>query len=168
MARRGTFPRDEREHGYDWLDSTVAQDLSPDGKTLLFAEIEPGRKNAMSYVRKTDGSPAVPLGEGFCSSLSPDGKWALCSSGIPLQNLKLVSTSGETRQLPNGASSSNRGPAGVGSRMARGSFSRPTLRVVPHAFMSSPSRDRHRFLSRRRAFQCSGSRRPSRRTESSS
>ena len=28
------------------------------------------------YVRKTDGSPAVLLGEGGAVSLSPDGKWA--------------------------------------------------------------------------------------------
>ena len=29
------------------------------------------------YVRKTDGSPAVRLGEGAAQDLSPDGKWAL-------------------------------------------------------------------------------------------
>ena len=34
--------------------------------------------------------------------MSPDGKWALCSSDFPPRNLKLVSTSGETRPLPNG------------------------------------------------------------------
>ena len=28
--------------------------------------------------QETDGSAAVPLGEGFCSALSPDGKWAVC------------------------------------------------------------------------------------------
>src|SRR5262249_25147247 len=73
-----------------------------DGKTLLFFEKEPGWKHAMSYIRKTDGSAAVPLAEGFCGALSPDGKWAICRSELMAQNLKLVSTSGETRDLPNG------------------------------------------------------------------
>ena len=38
----GRFPGDEHEHGYKWLDATVPLDLSADGKTLLFAEKEPG------------------------------------------------------------------------------------------------------------------------------
>ena len=60
----GRFPGDESEHGYKWLDATVPHDLSADGRTLLFAEKEPGWKDATSYVRKTDGSAAVPLGRG--------------------------------------------------------------------------------------------------------
>ena len=32
------------------------------------------------YIRKTDGSPAVLLGEGGAVSLSPDGKWAIAQS----------------------------------------------------------------------------------------
>jgi eukaryotic-like serine/threonine-protein kinase len=98
----GRFPGDEREHSYKWLDATVANALSADGKTLLFAEKEPGWKNAMSYVRKTDGSPAVPLSEGFCLSLSPDSRWAICRSELLAPSLKLVSTTGETRNLPSG------------------------------------------------------------------
>lgn len=96
----GRFPGDEAEHGYNWLDATVALDLSADGKTLLFIEKEPAWKNAMSYVRKTDGSPAVPLTEGFCRPLSPDGRWAICRSELLARDLRLVSTSGETRNLP--------------------------------------------------------------------
>jgi Tol biopolymer transport system component/predicted Ser/Thr protein kinase len=98
----GRFPGDEHEHGYKWLDATLPDDLSADGRTLLFSEKEPGWKNATSYVRKTDGSAAVPLGEGFCRALSPDGKWAVCRSELMAPSLRLQSTSGETRDLPNG------------------------------------------------------------------
>ena len=96
----GLFPGDEREHPYKWLDATLANDLSADGKTLLFNEKEPGWQHALSYVRKTDGSPAVPLSEGFCISLSPDGQRAICGSEFLAQNLELVSTTGERRSLP--------------------------------------------------------------------
>ena len=98
----GRFPGDEHEHGYKWLDQTVPQDLSADGKLLLFAEKEPGWNDATSYLRRTDGSPAVPLGEGFCRAISPDGKWAVCRSELMAPSLRLQSTSGETRDLPNG------------------------------------------------------------------
>ena len=98
----GRFPGDEHEHGYKWLDQTVPHDLSADGKTILFSEKEPGWKNAMSYVRKTDGSAAVPLGEGFCRALSPDGKWAVCRAEAMAPSLRLQSPSGETRELSNG------------------------------------------------------------------
>jgi serine/threonine protein kinase len=98
----GRFPGDQYEHGYKWLDQTVPSDLSADGKTILFFEKEPGWRNATSYVRKTDGSAAVPLGEGFCSALSPDGKWAVCRSEFMAPSLRLQSASGETRDLPNG------------------------------------------------------------------
>jgi WD40 repeat protein len=98
----GRFPGDEYEHGYRWLDATWPQDLSADGRTLLFVEKEPSFMGGFSYIRKTDGSPAVPLAEGFCKSLSPDGKWAVCRSKMAQGEVRLVSTSGETRNLPNG------------------------------------------------------------------
>jgi Tol biopolymer transport system component/predicted Ser/Thr protein kinase len=96
----GRFPGDEREHGYNWLDMTVANDLSPDGKTLLFMEKDP-LWTATSYIRKTDGSAAVPFAEGICSALSPDGKWVVCRSEPSAPSVRLVSTSGESRDLPN-------------------------------------------------------------------
>ncbi len=35
-------------------------------------------RNAAIYLRKTDGSPAVRLGDGNRPALSPDGKWVAC------------------------------------------------------------------------------------------
>lgn len=73
----------ERELG--WLDDSYAADLSPDGGTILLSvQGEASRMGYAVYLRKTDGSPAVRLGDGLPKQLSPDGKWALTNypSGI--------------------------------------------------------------------------------------
>jgi Tol biopolymer transport system component len=71
--------RDEpKERDLSWLDWSLAMDLSADGETLLFDESgEGGGKGYSVYVRKTDGSPAVRLGEGSAQALSPDARWVL-------------------------------------------------------------------------------------------
>ncbi len=69
---------DPKERDLSWLDWSLAMDLSADGRTLLFDESgEGGGKGYSVYVRKTDGSPAVRLGEGSAQSLSPDSRWVL-------------------------------------------------------------------------------------------
>jgi hypothetical protein len=54
--------------------------LSPDGKQVLFHEGGKGG-GALStiFLRKTDGTSAVRLGEGYGIALSPDQKWVLAS-----------------------------------------------------------------------------------------
>jgi hypothetical protein len=53
--------------------------------------------NRAVYLRKTDGSPAVRLGEGYAQALSPDGKWAITRRG---KDLVLMPTgAGEPRVL---------------------------------------------------------------------
>jgi Tol biopolymer transport system component/tRNA A-37 threonylcarbamoyl transferase component Bud32 len=69
---------DSGEKDLSWLDSSRLWEISADGKYLLFAEISYGRgRNTAIYLRKTDGSPPVRLGEGGHPSLSPDGKHIL-------------------------------------------------------------------------------------------
>jgi eukaryotic-like serine/threonine-protein kinase len=86
----GIFRGDERERDLSWLDWSLARDLSPDGKTLLFAEEgEGGGVGYSVYLRQTDGSPPIRLGEGEPESLSADGKWAL-SIVHPLSDAQLV------------------------------------------------------------------------------
>jgi eukaryotic-like serine/threonine-protein kinase len=71
-------PGDRGERDLSWLDWSRAEDLSADGRTLLLNEEGAGGgPNASVYIRKTDGSPAVRLGEGWGTSLSSDGKWAI-------------------------------------------------------------------------------------------
>ena len=83
--RRGLIVRradDSTEHDFTWLDWSYPVTLSADGQTLLFREEgEAGGPTYAVYLRKTDGSPAVRLGDGLSLALSPDGKWALVHVG---------------------------------------------------------------------------------------
>ncbi len=48
-----------------WLDWAVASDITSDGKFVVFGESGEGAGvNYGVYLRKTDGSPAVRLGDG--------------------------------------------------------------------------------------------------------
>jgi DNA-binding winged helix-turn-helix (wHTH) protein/Tol biopolymer transport system component len=71
------YPQDkERELG--WHDYSWASDVSADGATLLLSvQGESSGTGYEVFLRKTDGSPAVRLGDGLPQRFSPDGKWAL-------------------------------------------------------------------------------------------
>jgi Tol biopolymer transport system component len=69
---------ESKERDLTWLDWSLPAAISPDGKTVLFSESgEGGGAGYSVYIRKTDGSPAIRLGEGSTQDLSPDGEWAL-------------------------------------------------------------------------------------------
>ena len=71
-------PGETKERELTWLDWSLPAALSRDGRTVLFSEAgEGGGAGYSVYIRKTDGSPAVRLGEGSSQDLSPDGEWAL-------------------------------------------------------------------------------------------
>jgi WD40 repeat protein len=93
---------DATEHDFTWLDWSYPVTLSADGQTLLFREEgEAGGPTYAVYLRKTDGSPAVRLGDGLSLALSPDGKWALSSRGDNQADLFLLPTGpGEPKPLP--------------------------------------------------------------------
>ena len=105
----GLISDDPKQHELSWLDYTYPSDLSPDGKTLLFDEEGGGGALAYSksggltyavYIRKTDGSPAVLLGEGGAVALSPDGKWAIAQTQESPSQFRLLPTrSGEPKEL---------------------------------------------------------------------
>ena len=95
-------PGETRERSLSWFDWSLLADMSGDGKTILFSESgEAAGTNSSIFLRPTDGSPAIRLGEGAFGNLSPDGKWALAEVGSP-RNLALLPTGvGEPRQLTN-------------------------------------------------------------------
>jgi serine/threonine protein kinase/Tol biopolymer transport system component len=103
--RRGLIVRrssDTTEHDFTWLDWSYPVTLSADGQSLLFREEgEAGGPTYAVYLRKTDGSPAVRLGDGLSLALSPDGKWALSSRGDNQADLFLLPTGpGDPKPLP--------------------------------------------------------------------
>jgi eukaryotic-like serine/threonine-protein kinase len=93
------------ERDFTWLDWSYPVSISADGKTLLFAEQgEAGGPSYTVYLRKTDGSPAVLLGDGAPLALSPDEKWVLCTHVDSLTDLFVLPTkAGEARTLPRDA-----------------------------------------------------------------
>jgi Tol biopolymer transport system component len=85
-----------------WFDASRIYDISLDGQQILFVELSYGKpRNPAIYLRKTDGSPAVRLGDGNRPALSPDGKWVACIvSDGPRTTLTLLPTgAGEARTI---------------------------------------------------------------------
>src|SRR5262249_52462022 len=71
VARGQSSPRD-----LSWLNAASGPQLSTDGKTLMMIENGEGTGGkVVTFVRGTDGSPAVRLGDWAGLSLSPDQKW---------------------------------------------------------------------------------------------
>jgi hypothetical protein len=97
----GVPPAGTKESDLSWLDWSAPQDLSTDGKTLLFTESgEGGGEHYSVYSRSTDGAPAVRLGSGSGYALSADKKWVLASQpGVPLESVLLPTGAGESRRL---------------------------------------------------------------------
>jgi serine/threonine protein kinase/Tol biopolymer transport system component len=97
----GLSPGEAKEHDLSWLDWSVPNDLSADGKTVLFTESgEGGGPKYAVYLRKMDGSPAIRLSDGAGMALSPDGKWALARSTTTPAPLFLLPTGvGEAKPL---------------------------------------------------------------------
>ena len=89
------------ERNLSWHDWSLARDLSDDGETMLFTEAgESGGSLYTTYIRKTDGSPALRLSNGSALALSPDEKFALVRLTTNPQQLALVPTgAGETKLL---------------------------------------------------------------------
>jgi Tol biopolymer transport system component len=101
----GLVPGRATEQDLSWFDGSQPIALSADGRTLLFTEEREAacvpRKDVQSFLRKTDGSPAVRISNGTAWALSPDTKWALVSPEAPFNTLRLVPTgAGEPRDVP--------------------------------------------------------------------
>jgi len=99
----GVPPGESRERDLSWLDFTGTSDLSVDGRQLVlggWSPISAGTEG--TYLRSTDGSTAVRLGDENGLSLSPDGRFVLA---LPTEqdisdHLVLVPTgAGERREL---------------------------------------------------------------------
>ncbi len=102
-TRLGMFalaPGETHERSLSWFDWSLLGDMSADGKTIVFSETgEAVGTNYSIFLRKTDGSPAIRLGEGGFGALSPDGKWVIAESGNPAKLTLLPTGVGEPRQI---------------------------------------------------------------------
>ena len=91
-----------RVRDLSWRDWSLPEDISRDGKTLLFDE--QGEQSGPNYtvaMRDMNGSPPVALGEGMAGDFSPDGKWAVAT--VSYQQMVLLPTgAGTVRRIERG------------------------------------------------------------------
>jgi len=91
------------EQGLGWFDWSFLKFLSADGSTVLFDEQKIAAEGGYAiYMRRTDGSPPVRLGDGSGLALSPDGQWVLAFGDIfsPHTTVNLIPTgAGQPRVL---------------------------------------------------------------------
>ncbi|MGI8961396.1 MAG: protein kinase domain-containing protein [Bryobacteraceae bacterium] len=95
----GSGDRAERE--LSWLDWSLLWSLSPDGKYVAFFESGEGAGAAqLSYLRETNGAPAVFRGSGANPTLSPDGQSVVVydASDPPIVTIYPVGA-GQTQQV---------------------------------------------------------------------
>jgi eukaryotic-like serine/threonine-protein kinase len=108
METRGRLPGESGERDLSWFDRTVHDDLTPDGRTMIFNESgRGGGPRESAFLRRLDGSPAVRLSDGMAMALSPDAQWVAAnpdSATRPAQpRLVLIPTgAGEPRPIPAG------------------------------------------------------------------
>jgi len=77
----GRASGETKERDLSWLDWSTTFDITKDGKTLLFAETGEGAGPAYScFIRGTDGSPPVRLGDGVGLEISPDARWVVATT----------------------------------------------------------------------------------------
>ncbi len=89
----GLAPGETTERELSWFDRSSLAGLSDDGRSLLINEFgDAAGRNGAYYVRRTDGSPAVKLGEGAGLEISSDGKWVLARPPGSEKSLVLAPT----------------------------------------------------------------------------
>ncbi len=101
---RGTTPGGKEERELGWFGWSELSDMSRDGRKILFEEeSDGGGPNYTVFLRDTDGSPPVKIGEGISEALSPDTKFAITrpAKGGPL--ILVPTGAGEARPLTHDA-----------------------------------------------------------------
>ena len=96
--------KDQQVRDLSWYDWSIAKDISPDGKSVLFEEgsegSEPAGPDGAVAIRKVDGSPPIRLADGAADTLSPDGQWAASVSGSGAPHITLLPVgAGQSRQI---------------------------------------------------------------------
>jgi serine/threonine protein kinase/Tol biopolymer transport system component len=100
----GHGPSGQTEIELSFLDGSWGPLLSNDGRTMVFTDVTAQvGANYTFYMRGTDGSPVVRLGEGVVTDISPDGKWTLAITQVPQQVVICPIGSGEKRTLDRGS-----------------------------------------------------------------
>jgi Tol biopolymer transport system component len=94
-------PGETQERDLSWFDWSFARQISEDGKLLVFEEQGAGGgANYSVFLRKTDGSPAVKLGEGYAFSISPDRRYVISQLPNDTSHITLLPAgAGESKKI---------------------------------------------------------------------
>ena len=92
---------DSPDKDLSWLGWSLAADISEDGSSVLFSESGAAvGGTSVALVREMDRSPAVVLGDGLPTALSPDGNWVAALDYHEPANVVLLPTGvGKPKQL---------------------------------------------------------------------
>ena len=98
----GVSAESNKQHDLSWSGWTIANDISPDGKTVVFSEeSEFGGANYTLAVRTLDGSPPVKLSEGVVGRYSADGKYLTAVIADQPNHFTVLPTgAGEPKDIP--------------------------------------------------------------------
>ncbi|MGA9558360.1 MAG: protein kinase [Terriglobales bacterium] len=100
---RGPTDKDKKERDLSWLDYATLRDISADGSLISFDDWgSAAGASGLAFLRKTDGSPAIKLGQYGEPVLSPDGKQVLASNAttVNLAGFALLPTgAGEIQKV---------------------------------------------------------------------
>ena len=90
-----------KEQDLSWFDYTNVEDISADGRVILFEETgEGGGAHHAVYIRRANAPGAVRVGDGFAMAISPDGNWVVTKPDGDQTTLNLVPlTPGQPRTL---------------------------------------------------------------------
>jgi eukaryotic-like serine/threonine-protein kinase len=92
--------KDKETRSLTWFDCSVVYAIAAGGDKVAFDECgEASGVIYLAYLRKTDGSPPVKLGEGLGPVFSPDEKWVLVKNFGPVRLALLPTGIGETKQM---------------------------------------------------------------------
>jgi serine/threonine protein kinase len=103
------------ERDLTWKDWSRPSSMSDDGRILGFADdgsTDP-EGDFSGYIRPTDGSPAVLLGQGSPRAFSPDNKWVLTSLPAASGWMLVPTGVGQARHVDRGTVAGNGFPNGV-------------------------------------------------------
>ena len=99
----GMGPGEAIERDLSCLDLAALNGISDDGRVIVATIIgESGGPKGSVYLRKTDGSPPIRLGDGVAFALSPDGNWVsgyYAATPSTRQYVVLPTGAGEVRNL---------------------------------------------------------------------
>jgi hypothetical protein len=84
-------PADKKERDLSWLDYATLRDISTDGSLISFDDWgSAAGASGLAFLRKTDGSPAIKLGQYGEPILSPDAKQVLAINAMTVNLVGFV------------------------------------------------------------------------------